>query len=278
MISNSLTIKPRPQLFNFEYTGQVQEITLDPGNYKLEVWGASGGENNVECNEQGDNGKTYSGLPGKGGYSVGTLNLPKKTTLYVYVGGSSKNHLGGWNGGGSANSPGAGGGGSTDISLYCSSNKAEWNVDSHLYSRIIVAGGGGGSALATYEKYHQGGYGGGENGESNSNCTGGTQTTGYKFGCGESNTLRHSSGGGGGWYGGCSCNCRGGWGIGGSGGSGFVYNSSTASNYPSGCKLNSAFYLTNSQTISGNKDIPTPDGKSTEKGHVGNGYAKITPQ
>ena len=59
------------------------------------------------------------------------------------------------------------------------------------------------------------------------------------------------------------------------GGSGYVYTSSTASNYPSGCLLNSSYYLTNSSTIAGNSSFVAPDG-SNETGHSGNGYARIT--
>lgn len=272
-VSNSLTIKPKPKQMNFDFTGQVQEITLNKGIYKLEVWGASGGENNEEYN-----GETYSINPGKGGYSVGILKLSKTTTLYVYVGGSPRNHLGGWNGGGSAKSPAAGGGGATDISLYCSPNKTEWNSESHLYSRIIVAGGGGGASLDN-SSGRKSGCGGGENGGGNEYAEGGTQNSGYDFGCGKPNTGMPSSGGGGGWHGGGACGgfFRG-FGGGGGGGSGFVYNSSTASNYPNGCKLDSAFYLTDSKTIAGNTQIPSPSGSGTEDGHSGNGYAKITPQ
>jgi hypothetical protein len=54
-----------------------------------------------------------------------------------------------------------------------------------------------------------------------------------------------------------------------------VYTSNTASNYPSGCLLNSSYYLTNAQTISGNQNFQSPTG-DTETGHVGNGYVKIT--
>ena len=63
--------------------------------------------------------------------------------------------------------------------------------------------------------------------------------------------------------------------YGGGGGSGYVYTESTASNYPSGCKLNSSFYLTNAQTIAGNTSFTSPTG-SNETGHSGNGYARIT--
>lgn len=61
------------------------------------------------------------------------------------------------------------------------------------------------------------------------------------------------------------------------GGSGYVYTSSTASNYPSGCLLNSSYYLTEAQTIAGNTSFASVSG-STETGHGGNGYARITNQ
>lgn len=65
--------------------------------------------------------------------------------------------------------------------------------------------------------------------------------------------------------------------TGGAGGSGYVYNSSTSSNYPNGCKLNSSFYLENSSTIDGKTSFPSPSGDSNEVGHSENGFAKITP-
>ena len=63
----------------------------------------------------------------------------------------------------------------------------------------------------------------------------------------------------------------------GGGGSGYVYTSSTSSNYPNGCKLNSSYYLTNAQTIAGNQSFPNVAGTGNETGHSGNGAAKITP-
>ena len=42
---------------------------------------------------------------------------------------------------------------------------------------------------------------------------------------------------------------------GGGGGSGYVYTSSTAKNYPSGCLLNSSYCLTDAQTIAGNNSF-----------------------
>ena len=109
---------------DFDYTGNAQNITLTPGRYKLEVWGASG-YNNI----------------GKGGYSVGTLTLQDEKVMYIYVGGTTPStHSGGYNGGGNGDgydSPAGGGG--TDIRL---------EQDS-LYARIIVAGGGGGYRTGT---------------------------------------------------------------------------------------------------------------------------------
>ena len=63
--------------------------------------------------------------------------------------------------------------------------------------------------------------------------------------------------------------------AGGGGGSGYVYTSSTASNYPAGCLLNSSYYLTNAATLVGNTSFPSPSG-ANEVGHSGDGYARIT--
>lgn len=56
---------------------------------------------------------------------------------------------------------------------------------------------------------------------------------------------------------------------------GYVYTSSTATNYPSGCTLNSTYYLTSTQLTAGNSSFPAPAG-GTETGHTGNGYARIS--
>ena len=69
-----------------------------------------------------------------------------------------------------------------------------------------------------------------------------------------------------------SCNA-----VSGGGGSGYVYTSSTASNYPSGCLLNSSYYLINAETKAGNTSFPSPTSNGNETGHSGNGYARITP-
>ena len=259
---------------NFSYTGSVQTATLDPGKYILECWGAQGGSYS-----------SYNG--GAGGYSIGTITLSQRTNLYIYVGGQPATQTstgatsGGFNGGGAGCSRtynystyGQGGGGASDIRI---------GQDS-LYARVIVAGGGGGSSsedsLTTK-------YGGGTSGGSSASGYGATQTsagTNGLFGQGGAATTSGtnynygSGGGGGGFYGGGACssysdstNYR----TYNGGGSGYVYTSNTASNYPSGCLLNSSYYLTNAQTISGNQNFKSPTG-DTETGHVGNGYVKIT--
>ena len=136
-------------------------------------------------------------------------------------------------------------------------------------------------------------YGGGTSGGTTtqsfgSGGGGGTQTAGGAGGSNNAGTfgqggqgLSRSSGyggaGGGGWYGGGGSypDYSGDDDRGGGGGSGYVYTSSTASNYPSGCLLNASYYLTNAQTIAGNTAFTSPTGTS-ETGHTGNGYTRIT--
>ena len=82
----------------FGYTGGSQHITLTPGTYKLEAWGAQGGTN-------------AAGTGGAGGYSTGTLTVSTTTTYYIFVGGAGSGTTGGYNGGGAGAGSGGGGGG-----------------------------------------------------------------------------------------------------------------------------------------------------------------------
>ena len=259
-------------ILNFDYTGAVQAITLPKGIYKLECWGAQGGYSS-------SNSGIEVGMGGKGGYSVGTITLDKKTPIYIYTGGvgnisGNGKADGGFPNGGSSwasdTSEGAGGGGgSSDIRI---------GTDS-LHARVIVAGGGGGGG----EDNETGGYGGGETGGASGSGTPGSQTapSGY-FGIG-GHTSYDGGGGGGGWYGACPAGGQttpatsnsGSDTSGSPGGSGYVYTSSTAKNYPNGCLLNSTHYLTNAKTIAGNTSFTSPTG-SSETGHSGNGYCRIT--
>lgn len=265
-------------ILNFDYTGAVQSVTLPKGTYKLECWGAQGG------NRSQDSASATVTGSGLGGYSIGILTLTQLTTCYIYVGGqggmsSSTGNVkveGGFNGGGfasheSTGEPGNGGGGATDVRI----------AQDSLYARIIVAGGGGGSG----EDNETGGYGGGETGgagSGNTSLTQASQTSGgtNSFGFGLGGNTYNGGAGGGGWYGGASrysvsSYSTGSDSEGGGGGSGYVYTSSTAKNYPSGCLLNSSYYLTDAQTIAGNTSFTSPTG-SSETGHSGNGYCRIT--
>ena len=205
---------------------------------------------------------------GYGGYSQGILNLTSATTLYLCPGGmggfdsqtsgtpSQQTISGGWNGGGSAHTyvygdagtMAGGGGGASDIRIGSNS----------LYARVIVAGGGGGSAgVSDTTKKRGGGSTGSSSGGSSYYGTQTAAGTGGDFGTGGnatgSNNYKYGAGGGGGgWYGGgastnvsdTDTNYR----TYNGGGSGYVYTSSTASNYPSGCLLNSNYYLTDATT------------------------------
>ena len=148
--------------------------------------------------------------------------------------------------------------------------------------------GGGTTGGSSSQSYGSGGYGGTQIGVSNSSWQTTTQSTsttaqssayaGFGFG---GNGIAYSNGyggaGGGGWYGGSGTypDGSGDDDKGGGGGSGYVYTSSTASNYPSGCLLNSSYYLTDAQTIAGNTAFISPTG-TNETGHIGNGYIRIT--
>ena len=246
---------------DYNYTGAVQTATLKSGTHKLEVWGAQGGGSS-----------SHPG--GMGGYSYGTLTLTKDTNIFIYVGGQGTNDdgsfsseatlAGGFNGGGSGvawngtSHNGGGGGGASDIRI----------SEDNLYSRVIVAGGGGGGSDDA-----NGGYGGGTSGGAGS-MSGGTSTSGSSFGSGGNATYSSGEcgGGGSGWYGGTGGSSEN---YAGGGGSGYVYTSSTASNYPSGVKLTSSYYLTDAATVGGNTSFTGTSGTS-ETGHSGNGYARIT--
>ena len=266
-------------ILNCPYSGSVKSITLPKGQYQLECWGAQGG--------------TYSSYKGgPGGYSIGNIILTKKETLFFYTGGAgTTSTAAGFNGGGTGISNGKGGGGASDIRV---------GQDS-LYARVIVAGGGGGAGVRSASANPAGCGGGLYGGDGYYNNTTGSYTTGSNrcggsasqtaggkpwstqstgtgtFGQGGNASGYSCGGGGGGWYGGGGAydndsDSDGRWG---GGGSGYVYTSSTASNYPSGCLLNSSYYLINAQTIAGNTAFTSPTGTS-ETGHTGNGYIRIT--
>ena len=281
--------------WDYDYTGGEQTFTAPTtGTYKLETWGASGGDAII-----------YKG--GYGGYSTGKINLSSNEILYINVGGHGNiekivdnGYLsGGYNGGGGSNVTGSislpdkyqigSGGGATHIATtsgVLSKLEAQTN---HI---LIVSGGGGGAMhyynSDLYYSYGAGGHGGGFNGTStydanywyygNENVVGGTQEppknlTSHQqagsFGQGFDNVTEPKGyiGGGGGYYGGNSQ-----YSVAGSGGSGYIGNSllTEKTMYCYNCAESNE---TSTKTISTTCVNATPIENCAKQG---NGYARIT--
>ena len=145
---------------SFAFTGAMQSFTApQKGIYKLEVWGAQGGNGG-----------------GLGGYSYGHVLLEKDAVLYVCCGQAGAiSTATTYNGGGGGRSKyfsftdhykptrtGGSGGGATHIATR-SGTLAELGSTSGL---LIAAGGGGGAADGDGlgSSYGTGGTGGGESG------------------------------------------------------------------------------------------------------------------
>lgn len=281
-------------VWNFNYTGveQTLEVT-NSGTYKLEVWGSQGGRGQIR-------GVEVAG--GFGSYSIGKIKLNAGDTLYINVGGSTNNYVGGYNGGGNGNADlerktyyaAGGGGGSTHIAT---KSGLLSSLSGSVSSLLIVAGGGGGAAngLAT------GGSAGGYIGNNGSSADGTTTNIGYGgaqnfggnadwddgkglFGIGGSTKeLKwesgvperfYAGGGGSGYYGGSAGN----WttdrtttGSGG-GGSGYIGNT-LLTNQAMYCYNCSESSEENTKTISTTCSEETPTENCAKKG---NGYARIT--
>lgn len=277
---------PVGTVYDFSYTGTVQEVTLPSGYYFLQCWGAQGGSVYDYYQDLKESG-------GYGGYSEGVLHLIEEKTLYVFVGGQPAGVItdveasgdtrinGGWNGGGSSYakstygsgySHAAPGGGATDFSTVSSNmsyaNGVTNRDSSSLDSRFLVAGGGGGSSFLCQEdsdEVTRGGAGGGTNSERYT----ATQTSGYRIGIGEPSINNYNfagGGGGGGWYGGKSTESDTSTSVYGDGGSGYVCVT----------PVNGRLLLQSGTTISGSQRLPRPSGNGSSIGHIGNGYAKIT--
>lgn len=241
----------------FDYVGHEQSfVARKSGYYKLETWGAQGG-NTPNSDKAG--GSTIKA--GMGGYSTGIVNLTSGETLYIFVGqmgvtvnsSDPANTVYAYPNGGavrtrldSNNIFFNGGGASTHISR---ENKLIENLEPTSNSLLIVAGGGGG-VCNWWGKDSDGGSGGGyvggstTNNYSNNNSTGGTQSdaglaggnpNGYNR-SGEYNAGKYGQGGGiltygsrtdasvsgaggGGYYGGGAS-----WGGSGAGGSSYIGN------------------------------------------------------
>ena len=299
----SVRINVLNNTYNFLFDDEAQEFIVPAsGNYKIELWGASGGEGTNEGNK------------GKGAYTSGNIYLEKDTKLYIYTGGSGGEtenitNLGGYNGGGysgnNQNRYSYGGGGATDVRLV----GGLWNNFGSLKSRIMVAAGGGGSFNSNNRKA---GDGGALTGQLNTdNYTGSWNRDGVthtsesvilssasqtnpsfnnyanttrdgKFGYSpQTNTSGYGGGGGAGYYAGAN-----GFGVAGSGGSSFISGYYGCNAIAESSEENniihtnqtvhySGFVFSNSSMIAGNAEMPNYNG-GTMIGNSGNGYARIT--
>ncbi|EAX92444.1 hypothetical protein TVAG_327530 [Trichomonas vaginalis G3] len=194
-IKSPLPVSIRENKYIFDYPCEDSSvcteysIVLQPGLYKFELYGASGGSYTGEVSthhyETGEcmpdsfvklfNGNTrcleYFDYGGAGGYVSGLINVKRLLQIYATIGGSGKyltnskcdplencylreNMVpGGYGGGGS--SPGykngaGSGGGQTSVKF----------LENTLYHRVIVSGGGGG-ADDYFQNDARGGSGGG---------------------------------------------------------------------------------------------------------------------
>ena len=266
------------------------------GKYKLEVWGAQGG--NVSG---GSNGGTVTGVVGGyGGYSNGTIYLNEGDRIYINIGGQGVSNCvastgqtlvtcaGGYNGGGQAKTGDTygyvgSGGGATHIAKVSGLLST---LEAKKESILIVAGGGGGAMYYNYNSTGAkcyGGAGGGESGTSGykntvgtNSSVAGTQTSGAGFGVGGEKAsptgYDHYAGGGAGLYGGYAASSDHASGAGGAGGSGYIGNFLLTSKamYCYNCTASSDTATKTISTTCTNKN-------ATEKcSKQGNGYAKVT--
>ena len=280
-------------VFNFDYTGGEQTFVAPvSGTYKLETWGAQGGDANEK----------FTG--GYGGYSSGTIYLQNNKNIYINAGAVGSNCLsdtecvGGYNGGGSARawtdegSVAAGGGGATHIATKSGLLNSLENYKNNI---LIVSSAGGGGHYTNSNNGGIGGSGGGFTGnnppfvlphnkvasDSGRMSNGATQ---FNFACnsmktdcgsfgkgGNSSTQQYhagaGSGGGAGYYGGSGAN------IGpGAGGSGYIGNPLLKEKvmYCYNCEESNE---ESTKTISTTCSEETPTENCAKKG---NGYARIT--
>lgn len=265
----------------FENPGlQTFEVPLD-GYYRIDLWGAQGGGSyDVSGSKARVNG-------GKGAYTSGVVKLTAGQNLYIHIGkmgnngNPDSNALKGNNGGGSAThgatgtdvteqqkyqASAGGGGDATDVRI---------GADNAI-SRIMVAAGGGGGMHTT-----SGGYGGDlwSGGADNTNRA--KQTTGNVFATGQNGSGTGAGygvpGAGGGYWGGKITSA-----YASTGGSSYIsgYAGSNAVNssqsHLNNTKHYSNVYFTQTKMASGASSMPTINLTSTETGHAGDGYARIT--
>lgn len=263
--------------WTYSYKNEGQKFVVPcTGTYKIEVWGSQAGQ------------ERYDYLRVGGAYAKGEIELKAGKELYAYVGNYNLTiNQRGFNGGGMStyrhsDSNNGVGGGATDIRL----KNGDWDDESSLASRIIVAAGAGGGV----EPVSGYGYAGSLTATNVPGLSTASQTSGYAFGKGQDSSR---SSGGGGYYGGYSN------GQSASGGSSYISghtgcvaitsetnleprkdsngNPCEDGTTDTVCSIHySKLKFTNTQMIAGNGTMPTHDGKSTMTGNRSTGYAKIT--
>ena len=301
---------PIGTVLTYGFTGIVQSVELPAGQYKLQCWGAQGGNAKVV----GSSSSYNDG--GKGGYSEGIICFNNSTTIYIFVGGQGLNSTssmtgsylyGGWNGGGSTKgnpykasgtavwrSYIGSGGGSTDMCFVTSSmnrlNGVTNRSNESIMSRFIVAGGGSGATSYGYTSNASSGsqwndtrncvgyYGGGREGGGTYGGDATYDDCDYYFGRSETKTdskFPVAGAGGSGWKGGYTVY---------SGTNGYLDNAGGGSGYinvdddwiwPDEYAADHILF-SSGFTSGGNESFPKTSGTGFETGHSGNGYAKIT--
>lgn len=284
------------------------KVTLSHGLYRIELWGAQGGD----ARQLNDKTKDLPNKGGRGAYTHGHLYIKDKIQLYIYLGAKGEDQFsldygivskGGWNFGGDGgvdkldqNVPesGAGGGGGVDIRLIPVDTKTTDKnlLDRSILSRIMCAGSGGGAVsentsntIISEDHYPVGSPGGGLSSNSYYSLTvGGTQTLGElgigKPGYSSSDFSGCSTGGAGSGY-------RGGYHLittpaqryithAGPGGSSYISGYKGCISPLGGNEFHhSSIYFTNAFMLNGSEMMPQPD-FSYSIGHSGHGAARIT--
>ena len=289
--SKAVVVATPTKSVDFDYTGTEQVFTAPvSGTYKLETWGAQGGDN------------VFSSGGGYGGYANGLIYLNSNEIVYISIGGmgetislNGKENItqGGYNGGGQGGRgydfkfyTGAGGGGATSIQSKLIGDGQLKNYENNKENVLIVSGGGGGlsgnewleggNSITVTSKYEDTIYSWG------GSAMGATQTSGYAFGIGQNANDKKTSGGfgsegngggGGGYYGGFANLAEGqNSDDAGAGGSGYIGNSllTNKAMYCYNCEESSE---ESTKTISTTCAEETPTSNCAKKG---NGYARIT--
>lgn len=242
----------------------------NPGRYKLECWGAQGGNLTTPYDIQG----------GKGGYASGILTLTEKTILYIFPG---EKGIVGESGKCTRNTYGQGGQGYGDSNYFHTSGGGmsfiSLNSPSNSNGIIFAAGGGGpgyGALSIYYQKPYLGGFGGGLEGHEGENYNnyldnkayGGTQTKG-------GTTKVYPEVNGGQFYGGNAV--KGGYASG--GGSGYFGGASGSQSASAGAGGSSYVnkVLSDPKNLAGNLSIPSQYSLTeTTIGNSGHGAVRIT--